>query len=153
MENNYLINVFVGGKSVNSFFAEDLDCLMTMKAVYGNCDISVCDVVSCKRLTREQVAYEIQASYRRWKKSMAEPPKEEPEVPQKRKKKDRPIKIWERPLLCVETGKKYKSIRDCSDAIGIPYMTIANCVRRGNATRGLHFEEIKKEDVQEIGSK
>lgn len=50
------------------------------------------------------------------------------------KKKD-----WSKTILCVETGQIYATIRECSNQTGIPYMTIVNCIKNGNATRGLHF--------------
>lgn len=50
------------------------------------------------------------------------------------KKKD-----WSKTIRCVETGKIYATIRECSNQTGIPYMTIYNCINNKNATRGLHF--------------
>lgn len=60
-------------------------------------------------------------------------------------------KDWSRTIRCVETGQLFATMRECSKHTGIPYMTIVNCVKNKNATRGLHFvlhdgdipEEIK----------
>lgn len=53
---------------------------------------------------------------------------------------------WSTPIRCVETGEEFKTVRDCSKHLKIPYMTIYNCVKNGNAHKktGLHFEEIKE---------
>lgn len=70
-------------------------------------------------------------------------------------------KDWSRTIRCVETGQLFATMRECSKHTGIPYMTIVNCVKNKNATRGLHFvlhdgdipEEIKaKKDELRIRS-
>ena len=52
---------------------------------------------------------------------------------------------WEKNVRCVEKNKVYGSIRECSDDLGIPYMTIYNAIINKNATRDskLHFELIE----------
>ncbi len=62
-------------------------------------------------------------------------------------------KGWERPVLCVETGQVFPTIRDCSEKTGIPYMTISNCIRRKNATRGVHFAFTDEEFTPRISRK
>lgn len=46
---------------------------------------------------------------------------------------------WNKWVKCVETGQVFPSVRECSNQMGIPYTTIINCVKNGNATRGYHF--------------
>ena len=46
---------------------------------------------------------------------------------------------WNKWIKCVETGQVFPTVRECSNQMGIPYMTIINCVKNGNATRGYHF--------------
>lgn len=62
-----------------------------------------------------------------------------------KKKWTRVVKHWGRPIMCVETGQIFSSIRDCSKEMGIRYTTIYNCLKRKNATRGYHFVNYKKE--------
>lgn len=141
MKHNYLVSVFVGGKNANSYFSEDLDDLVTIKALHNNCDISIFDLDNCVQFTKEQVACEIIRSGRRWKESLEKPKIRETIVPttKDKPKKEKHKKYWERPVLCVETGQVFGSIRECSDKLGIPYMTITNCIKNKNATRGVHF--------------
>lgn len=144
MENRYLVSIFVNDKCVDSFFADTLDSLMTVKAVHGKCDISVYDIEKYERIPDKVVASAIRESYSCWEESLNKT-YEEPENPVRRKKgKAKRENVWELAIRCPETGKEYKSVRECSDDTGIPYMTITNCVRRGNPTRGLHFERIPK---------
>lgn len=50
-----------------------------------------------------------------------------------------PKRPWNKWIRCVETGQVFPTVRECSNQMGIPYMTIINCVKNGNATRGYHF--------------
>lgn len=50
-----------------------------------------------------------------------------------------PKRPWNKWIRCVETGQVFPTVRECSKQMGIPYMTIINCVKNGNATRGYHF--------------
>ena len=51
-----------------------------------------------------------------------------------------------KPIRCVETGEVFESVRDCSNKMDIPYMTIYNCGKNKNAhnTTGLHFEKVDR---------
>lgn len=146
-KHNYLVSVFVRGRNVNSYFSENLDDLITIKALHKDCEICIFDLVSFCTMPKEQVESEIRKSGERWKKSLdrteqlPQPMKQKAEPTKKEKRK----KYWERPVRCVETGQVFSSIRECSDHTGIPYMTIANCIKRKNATRGVHFENAKTE--------
>ena len=52
--------------------------------------------------------------------------------------------IWSKRIRCIETGMVFNSIRDCSNEMKIPYMTVYNCILNGNQSRnGFSFEEIK----------
>lgn len=141
VKHNYLVSLFVSNKHVNSYFSVNLDDLVTIKAMHRNCEIDICDLQDFTIMPKEQVEYEIRKSGVRWKRSM-ERRKHDVSVvkPQKQSQpKEKRKKYWERPVLCVETGQIFPSVRDCSDKTGIPYMTIINCIRNGNATRGVHF--------------
>lgn len=54
-----------------------------------------------------------------------------------------------RPVVCVETGERFNSIRECSDHFGIPYKAIWNSIVFGKPRNGLHFKDansVKKDD-------
>lgn len=140
--NRFLVSVFDNGKNVNSFFSECLDDLVTIRAIHKGCEITIFDIEHFAFLTDEQVDIEVRKSGERWKLSMERCVQKEEEtkpVPVVKEKRRKPKKYWERPVMCVETGQIFPSIRDCSEKTGIPYMTITNCIRRKNATRGVHF--------------
>lgn len=145
MVHNFFVSVFVDDKNVNSYFSENLDELVTIKALYGNCEINIFDPYEFVRFTPEQVEREIVKSGRRWKRSLEKPTivEDTPQQPEK-PKKEKWKKYWERSVLCVETGQVFSSIRECSDKLGIPYMTITNCIKNKNATRGVHFVNAPK---------
>lgn len=48
-------------------------------------------------------------------------------------------RTWNKWIRCVETGQVFPTVRECSNQMKIPYTTIINCVKKGNATRGYHF--------------
>lgn len=145
MKQNYLVSVFVGGKNVNSYFSKNLDDLITIKALHKDCEIHIFDTDKFVRFTPEQVEREIINSGNRWKKSLEKSGVVEfiPQLPGKLKK-EKLKKYWERPVLCVETGQVFCSIRECSEKLAIPYMTITNCIKNKNATRGVHFVNAPK---------
>lgn len=144
MKHNYLVSVFVDGKNVNSFFSENLDDLVTIKALHKDCEICIFDFDNFVRFTPSQVEREIIKSGNRWKKSLEKPKVAEPiiEKPKEAPKEEKRKKCWERPVRCVETGQVFRSIRDCCEKTGIPYMTIVNCIKNKNATRGVHFANV-----------
>lgn len=140
-KHNYLVSVFENGKNVNSYFSDNLDDLITIKALHKNCEISIFDLKEYSTLPREQVDLEIQKSGERWKRTLwryvEQPPPPKPTTTPKQKTKG-----WERRVMCKETGQVFHSIRDCCEKTGIPYMTIVNCIKNGNATRGVHFVNL-----------
>lgn len=141
-KHNYLVSVFVDGKNENSYFSENLDDLVTIKAVHKDCEISIFDLTTFTRMSMAQVEIEIKKSGERWKKSkfmVAAVPKR---TEQKKKVAKAKKCGWERPVRCVETGQVFRSIRDCCEKTGIPYMTIVNCIKNKNATRGVHFANV-----------
>lgn len=44
-----------------------------------------------------------------------------------------------RAIKCVETGEIYKSMKEASEALGIPYTSISCSIYRGNKTHGYRF--------------
>ena len=145
MEHNYFVSVFIDGKNVKSYYSETLDSLPALKSLNKECEICIFDLRTYEVFTKEQVEKEIHQSIMRRMK-----PKEKASDIAKRgnllKKppKVKPKKYWDRPVLCVETGQVYSTIKECSKRTGIPYMTISNCIKNGNATRGLHFVNAPK---------
>ena len=54
-----------------------------------------------------------------------------------------------RPVVCVETGERFNSIRECSNHFGIPYKAIWNSMVFGKPRQGLHFKDansVKKDE-------
>lgn len=146
MKHNYLVSVFVDGKSVNSYFSENLDDLVTIKALHKDCEIQIFDFDNFVRFSPEQVEREIIKSGKRWKKSL-EKPKIEATIHQKpvgKPKKEKRKKYWERPVLCVETGQVFSSIRECCERLGLSHKSLWNAINSGNARNGLHFRNAPK---------
>ena len=142
MEQKYFVSVFVKDRYANSYFSKNLDDLVTIKALHKDCEICIFDLEDFVRFTPEQVENEIQNSGKRWKMSLMKRQEYIEEVEKEEEQKPKPTKnkkYWERAVICVETGQIFGSIRECSERIGIPYMTIVNCIKNGNATRCLHF--------------
>lgn len=149
MKYNYFVSVFAEGKNVNLYYSEDLNDLVTISAMHKGCEICIFDLLEFKQLSKKQVESEIRLSCLLWKKSLRKYDYNEvAEVPLCKElsipKKSKPRQKWIRPVMCVETGQIFASIRECSDKIGIPYMTIANCINNGNATHGVHFVNAPK---------
>lgn len=141
-KHNYLVSVFVDGRNVNSYFSENLDDLVTIKAMHKDCDISIFDLQEFTTMPREQVESEIRKSGERWKKSMTAPTMPKTQVRQRSKGKQKRKKIkkyWERPVKCVETGQVFSSIRECSEHLGISHKSLWNAINSGKPRRGLHF--------------
>lgn len=69
--------------------------------------------------------------------SVSEPPKEP--IPQIEKETFKSKIAWERKVRCVETGKVYASVRDCSKDTGIKYRALINAIKNGTQRNGLHF--------------
>lgn len=146
MKHNYFVSVFVDGKNVNSYFSDNLDDLITIKALHKDCEITIFDINNFVHYSHEQVEHEIVKSGQRWKKSLKIPrfrveyPKHiDPDRPKKQKVK----KYWDRPVKCVETGRVFKSIRECCDHLGLSYKSVWNAINSGNGRCGLHFINAK----------
>lgn len=146
MKLNYLVSVFVDDKNVNSYFSENLDDLITIKALHKDCDICIFDFDNFVRFTPEQVEREIIRSGKRWKESLERTKIEEtiPPQPKEKPKKEKRKKYWERPVLCVETGQVFCSIRECCERLGISNKSLWNAINSGNARNGLHFVNAPK---------
>ena len=146
-KHNYLVSVFVGGRNVNSYYSENLDDLVTIKALHKNCEIEIFNYSDFSYLSEEQVAAEIRKSGERWKKSKDSPVGEATGTVAKKpfsKRRQKVKKYWERPIVCVETGQVFSSIKECSDHLGISHKSIWNAINSGNPRRGLHFVNATK---------
>ena len=145
---NYFVSVFIGGKSINSFFSEKLDDLVTVNALYKGGEICIFDLTDFTQFTPEQVRQEILCSAERWQKSRERQKKasseERKEAVSAKPKKTKPKKYWERPVLCVETGQVFGSIRECCEHLGLSHKSIWNAINSGNARNGLHFTNATK---------
>lgn len=151
MNQRYLVSVVIAGKCVHSYFSSNLDDLVTIKALYKGCEISIFDMERLIALTASEITEELVKSRLRWKNSLhPEPVQPEPVVEEEKPKVQKHPKCWKRTVLCVETGQIFDSVRECSEHIGLPYMTIVNCIKNKNATRGLHFTAIDNQDEDEI---
>lgn len=138
MKHNYLVSVFAGGRNVNSYYSENLDDLVTIKAMHKDCEISIFDLNTFETLSKEVVDAEIQRSRARWKRS----PKKVCDKPGKnrvRKERIKVSKYWERPVRCVETGQVFPTIKECSEHLGVSHKSIWNAINSGRARHGLHF--------------
>ena len=147
MKHNYFVSVFVGGKNVNSYYSENLDDLVTIKALYKDCEICIFDMNTCESFSKEHVNAEINASGLRWKKSQERTDREDvATIRQKAKKgkRNKPKKYWERPVLCVETGQVFCSIRECCERLGLSHKSLWNAINSGNSRNGLHFVNAPK---------
>ena len=140
MKQNYLISVFIGERNVGTYFSEGLQEIASIKAVNKGCEISVYDMSKLQHLTQGQINSISSAS-------LSSPQQEDvihvkatkrPTI-QKRKKNKR----WVRPVKCVETGNVFKSIKACSEYMGISHKSIWNSINSGKPRGGYHFVNIK----------
>ncbi len=46
---------------------------------------------------------------------------------------------WNKGVRCVETGKVYSSVSECSIDTGVNYRSLINAIKNGNPRNGLHF--------------
>lgn len=145
--NNYLVSVFVDGKHVNSYFSDNLDDLITIKALHKDCEIDIFDIVEFVHYSHEQVEREIARCGSLWKKSLAYARmREEPKKPvreEEKPKRKKTKKYWDRPVRCVETGQVFGSIRECCDHLGLSYKSVWNAIKSGNGRCGLHFSDVQ----------
>lgn len=144
-DRNYMITVFKDGKCVDLQLVHNLDDLVTIKALYSDCEIGVFSLTDYSWLSQEMVGYQTWCSGKRWQ-EWRRGDKGEQAVPVKATPASgkAPKQIWSRPVMCVETGQMFGSVRECSNKVGIPYMTIMNCIKNGNATRGVHFVDLRR---------
>ena len=142
MKHNYLVSVFVNGRNVNSYFSENLDVLVTIKALHKNCEITIFDLVNFVMLSNEQVESEIKKSGKRLKKSLKKQETVKKRVVRKTPRQ-KVKKYWERPVRCVETGQVFSSIRECCEHLGISHKSIWNAINSGKPRHGLHFKNAR----------
>lgn len=143
--NNYLVSVFVDGKNVNSYFSDNLDDLVTIKALHRKCRIEIFDIKNFVHYSPVQVKDEIEKSYHRWKRQVDMPyVRGVPErVPVVREQKKKTKKYWDVPIRCVETGQVFGTIRECCDHLGLSYKSVWNAINNGKGRCGLHFVKIR----------
>lgn len=150
MNQRFLVSVVVAGKCVHSYFTDNFEDLVTIKAMYRGCLIEIFDMKHLTILTRNEVAGEIMRSGLRWKKSLESTPVEpKPVIEEVKTKMRKKLKYWKRRVLCVETGQIFDSVKECSTCVGLPYTTIVNCIKNKNATRGLHFIALANDEEPE----
>ena len=53
-DHNYLVSVFVDGRNENSYFSENLDDLVTIKAMHKDCEICIFDLQDFSTMPKEQ---------------------------------------------------------------------------------------------------
>lgn len=151
MKRNYIIYAFVGGKCAGMYDAINLDTLVVVIALHKDCTIEICDVHDSRALTQNEITDAITASRLLWgsgnygvsEETISSDTEQEPKTGYQSKN-------WKKVVLCIETGQTYSSMRECSAQTHIPYMTIANCIKNRNATRGMHFVQI--DDTKENNS-
>lgn len=142
MKLNYFVSVFFSGKYRYSYYSENLDELVTIKAMHKGCDIEIFDLQDFKQLSSTQVSRELKLSISRWKKSELSLPiqaDDDGEDEVRTIKARKTSKSWVRPVMCVETGQVFASAKECSDKLCIPYTTIIYSIKCEREIRGLHF--------------
>lgn len=145
MEHRFIIYAFVGGKCVANYDVHDLDILVVVRAKYRNCELSIYDFEKMRPLCASEIEDALRRSHEKWRAviygGLPDNGSRKPDIPKQ--------KAWKIQVMCIESGETYGSIRDCANAMHIPYMTILNCIRRGNATQGVHFllvEHVNEKD-------
>lgn len=125
----YFVSIFREGKCVKTMFVEGKDKLSVLRATNQGCEITAFSLDGINPFKEER-------------------PKKVSKLrtlPDNKRISNR-FKNWGLTVKCLETGQVFSSIRECSDAMGIPYTTIVNCLKNGNQTRGYHFVYSNKED-------
>lgn len=147
----YFVAVYVGGKNSHSFYADDLDMLVTINTLLRGCEIDVLEMQDCRLLSREEVSAEIRRSGAKVrdqlegrKEAEVTPPPVVTIVPSPVKQPYRPKKYWERKVRCVETGQVFRSIRECCEQLGISHKSLWNALNSKRPRNGLHFVEVKE---------
>lgn len=145
MSKRYFVTVFVGGRQVDNYYSKALEELMVTSALYKGCEIHAFDFFEHRMLSGSEIADAIAHSRDGF---IADKNRRNESPPQKKNntvasvRRDRrkgQSKYWCVPVRVPERNLTFKTIKDCSRYLGIPYMTIKNCIIRGNATRGMHF--------------
>lgn len=144
MKRNYIIYAFVGGRCAGMYDAINLDMLVVVMALHKDCTIEICDANENRALTQSEISDAIAASRLLWKSDRYGTSDGTVSiVTDTEPKTGYQSKNWKKVVLCIETGQMYSSMRECSVRTHIPYMTIANCIKNRNATRGMHFVQIE----------
>lgn len=64
------------------------------------------------------------------------------------KKIDLEKETWEKRVVCIETGKVFPSVRECSRCHGIIYKSLYNAIKSGHSRNGLHFAFVDTDHVE-----
>ncbi len=147
MMQKFFVSVFVKDKYVNSYFSENLDDLVTIKALHKDCEIFIFDLEDFVLFAKEQVEKEISKSGLRWKESVNTSTycdSSSEKVVKKKQKKGKTKKYWNVPVVCIETGQVFCSIRECCERLGLSHKSVWNSINSGNARNGLHFAKVQK---------
>lgn len=150
MMQKFFVSVFVKDKYVNSYFSENLDDLVTIKALHKDCEIFIFDLEDFVLFTKEQVETEISKSGLRWRESINTANYSvlsSEKVEKKKEKKGKPKKYWKTPVVCIETGQVFGSIRECCERLGLSHKSVWNSINSGNARNGLHFAKAPKANL------
>jgi len=115
----YLVFLFLKAKNVAMEYAENLDFVRTIKALYRHDKAEVIDMGT-----------------------FGDEPEEKPE-PAPKKRRPRP---WATKIRCVETGEVWPSIAECQRKTGIAFFSLNNACKTGKPVYGHHYEYIKEEN-------
>jgi hypothetical protein len=115
--NNFLISVVRKGVVVALHWSHKLRELATIRAMHPGCDIEIADMTGGKPI-------------------FDEPQVDEPKPRHYRCK-----------VRCIETGKEFKSIKDCCATNGYNAQTLYLAIKHGTDIGGYHYEYIPNERI------
>lgn len=142
-DKRYFVTVFVDGKSMEAYYSHNLDELAVTKAMFQNSELAIYDTIEQRNLSGGEIAHEVTASRKRLKEDRKAAEGQQygskQEIKVKKQRNRSNISHWCVPVVVPEVDMVFRTIRECSKVLKIPYMTIKNCIIRGNATRDMHF--------------
>ncbi len=111
--NNYLVSAHKDGKVHHLYYSEDLSDLQTIKAMHKDCEVEVIPLSTTIRKKEKPQTDNYVIS--------------------------RNGKPFANRVKCIETGRIFKSVSDCSSQMTIPPKRIYKAIRRNIAAYGYHF--------------